>query len=237
MSDVSDLKKGERCIQFPREVPVIDDDEIDWDALPALRPRAGSYCVMMDPPPEQIGGVWLPNLGDGFRTRMGPAGTLRSDSATVIASGRDVPLVPGDRVVVAPYSGHRWLRCEGIDGFAVFGCSDDDWGDLTPMVYRNGKWELLLNWLAIEMEVHESVILTEKPQWLYTGSIVMAGPDATIPVGQRVVVNRDIAQVRPDDARWFHSEGGPLSKRTVLVREVDSFGEARIEALIEGEVG
>ena len=229
MPDVSDLKQGERTLRFPtRPAPAMP-------TLPGLRPRRGSFVAAIDPPPETTdGGIVLPNTGNGFTTRMGAAGVMRSDSAVVLAAGAGVPLSPGERVVVAPYSGHRWLALEGVDGFSVFGCKDDDWLDVTQCVWRGGRWELLGNWLAIAIDVREETILTNGyPLWDYTGTVVQVGPDATLPVGTRVVVNKDIAQVRPDDTRWFVTEDGPFSARTVLVREVDSFGTGRIEAIIE----
>ncbi len=225
------LKPGERTITPPNH-------KCPYPVLPAspFRPRHDRYVALIDPPPEKTdGGIYLPNMGDGFGTDMGPAGEMRADAGTVLQAHRRVPLKRGDRVSIVPYAGHRWLKLEGLENMIVVGDKDDYWLDLTPLVWRKGKWSLLGNWIAIEIDVLEygedEIALPGPPRWLYTGTIVDVGPDATMKIGTRIVVNKDIAEKRPDDSRYF-SLGG---SRTVLVREVDSFGVDRIEAVILDE--
>lgn len=229
------LKPGERYFNFPRE----DPPPVDLEASRLLRPARGSYIAKMDPPPETSpGGIVLPNQGNGYQTRMGVAGILRADAGTVLAAGAQVPLVPGTRTLIAPYSGHRFQQFEGVEDMVVVGDAEDNWRNLTPMSKAPGcEWALEGNWLRIHMDVEdESAIYVIRPQWKFTGTVTDTGPSATWLRGKRVVVSSDIAIQREDDTRWFGVVGEGWSERDVLVRESAWYGDERfesIEAIIE----
>ncbi len=64
-----------------------------------IRPLPGVVVVEMDEPRHKQGSLYLPDELQG---------KFRADSGTVIAVADNVPLVPGDRVLVSPYDG-KWM--------------------------------------------------------------------------------------------------------------------------------
>jgi co-chaperonin GroES (HSP10) len=71
--------------------------EVDWRAASRhLRPLSGRVAVEMLLPEDRFGLILLPDS---------VAGNLRPDVGVVVGAGRDVPLEPGDLVIVRPYDG------------------------------------------------------------------------------------------------------------------------------------
>lgn len=227
---VAGLKPGERELLFPVAPR--------WGCptrIP-LRPASRTFIAKLAPPLEETpGGVLLPNTGNGFTTNMGPAGILRSDAVQVIAAGCEIPFGAGHIVMLAPYSGERYQHIDGVDDVVFVGTKDDPWGETTPLILDGDRWEPLLNWLVIDVDRKAAEVEVVHLEWLYTGTIIAAGPDAGVRAGQRVAFDNDVAVARPDDTKWFGVRGHPEwdETHTVLVREVDAFGVRRIHAVIE----
>lgn len=68
-------------------------------ARPDVRMMPGTVLVEMDDERERVGSIVLTDEGSG---------KLRPDMGTVIQRAWDVPLLIGDRVLVAPYAG-KWM--------------------------------------------------------------------------------------------------------------------------------
>lgn len=164
----------------------------------------------------------------------GAALDLRSDVCTVAAVGEGIPFVPGDRVMIAPYSAWRIKHMLGVDDVVIMGV-DDPWQEVTPLIYNptHNVWEPLDNWLIMAIQEKGIDLETAEAFYDYMGRIKRAGPLAESKIGDLVVLNKDIDEQRPDDTKWFGVRMSPWPRGTAVVRETDATGVRRVLGTIQ----
>ncbi len=172
----------------------------------------------------------------------GAAMEHRPDSYTVAAVGKDLPIVPGDRVMVAPYAARRFENVNGIADVVLVG-REDPWDDITIMIWDKvyDMWLPLSNWVLVELMAKTVAkfdgmqLVTTKKRFYNQGTIMMTGPDTTVKCDSVVALHKDRTVHRPDNTKWFATRNAPWSKTgRVLVREVDSDGERRVLGVFQG---
>jgi len=171
----------------------------------------------------------------------GAALTERSDAYTIARVGEGVPLVPGDRVILAPYAARRLKDLSGVKDVCLVGL-DDPWQDVTILLLNplSKVWEPVDNWIGVKIAKRERAMVngkeiqSVKKSYHNYGEVACAGPGAESKVGQTVLLHRDRVIKRPDNSRWFGVKWSPWDNQGLLfVRESDSEGFRRVLGVIE----
>lgn len=200
-----------------------------WESEGAAAERVRPDCVTV----LSVGGV-LGSSVFGSSVPLGwNTGTARRASAELLAES----LRPGDRVMVRPWSGTRLQTGFGVRGLCFFGQTDGWEEDAVLRLVPDssgGEWRALSNWAVVQLDrafgalgvVSSRTILDHK------GTVLDAGPLATVRPGDRVVCADDQGQQSDDDAKWLTTKWGEWGDDVWLVREVDCEGVRRVLALL-----
>lgn len=244
------LRANERVLTFPRVNP-------PSASYPNLRLQVfpGRYLAAMDPPLYKTEtGILLHSAGDGFTTG-GAAEAQRADCATILrlgpVPGPDDPafeaalsmhrqLVTGDRVMLTPYV-NRFKELDGVRDAHISGLDGDNWDDTTVAKMIPGGWQLLSDWVAVELErqklsipknvirrvgaaVRRKTIYWEYEDW---GEVIGRGSQARCDPGDKVLLLGK-GDVRNYDCKYFIcSQKGP---RPPFPPSVVFFKEASFQA-------
>jgi|GEM_PF-5370913 len=232
---------------------------------------------------EESGGVLLPSSGGGWESEGAAAERVRPDCVTVLAVGGlsmgvsegwnagtsrrecasllECSLLPGDRVMVRPWSGTRLQEAFGVRGLCFFG-QTDGWQEdavlrwvacseaeslseskndktsepglpLSPgpsPAVGGGEWRPLTNWVVVRFDRAFGGLVSSRTILDIKGTVLDAGPLASVRPGDRVVCADDQGQQSDDDAKWLTTKWGPWDDTVWLVREVDCEGVRRVIA-------
>lgn len=253
----SDNARQNEVLELPSDHPEYVDVDVPMRLMP------GVFAAQLYPAREEVGGVLLPSRGGGWESEGAAAERVRPDCVTVLAVGSlqgagcgvqgavsegwnpgtarrasaerlEGFLQPGDRVMVRPWSGIRFETAYGFKGLCFFG-STDPWEEDAVMVFHNWEWRPVTNWVAIQFDSQfkGNGLEVAGTHLDVKGTVLDAGPYASVRPGQRVVCADDYMQQSDDDIKWLRTKWGAWGNDVWLVREVDCEGVRRIVAELE----
>lgn len=256
MSSKGFIRQGSARCQDVLELPSSHPEYVPRELPFRLMP--GVFAGELYPPRESVGGVMLPSAGGGWESEGAAAERVRPDCVIVHLVGgfqwspyevtpgwnagtarREAALLlesclqAGDRVMVRPWSGIRFQQAYGIRGLCFFG-QTDGWQEDAVMRLADGEWRPLTNWVMVRLDRAFSSlgVISARTILDVKGTVLDAGPLATVRPGDRIVCADDQAQQSDDDMKWLTTKWGPWGDDVWLVREVDCEGVRRIVALM-----
>lgn len=200
-----------------------------WESEGAAAERVRPDCVTV----LAVGKLKGPGTRDEGPRDTAPAGwnagTARREAAALL----ECTLEPGDRVMVRPWSGIRFQNAYGVRGLCFFG-QTDGWQEDAVMRWVDGQWRPLDNWVTVQLDrAFQSLgVISSRTILDVKGTVLDAGPRASLRPGDRVVTADDQAQQSDDDMKWLTTKWGPWGDDVWLVREVDCEGVRRVVATI-----
>lgn len=186
----------------------------------------------------------LADLPDGWNT-----GHRKRHSARLLANA----LIPGDRVMLRPWSGVRHSNAYDVQALTFIGTTDP-WEEDAVLRLDRGVWRPLNNWVVVRLDplwkgAEGSDLVCPTNTLDFKGTILDMGPLAflktiqkedgsyetiqTLNPGSRIVVADDMRQQSPDDIKWLTTKWGEWGDDVWLIREVDCDNVRRVVALLE----
>lgn len=204
-----------------------------WGTEGAAAERTRPDCVIVqsvgprpadDYHPQKM---WRPHW-EGEREILRQSDQVRSSACNLARS-----LEPGDRVMVRPWSGARYEELFGVKGLAFYG-QTDLWEEDAVLV-RNldggvWSWRPLTNWVVVKLDktTDSTLLVSSVPILDVKGTVLDAGPLASVRPGDRVICADDMAIQSDDDRKWLTTKWGNWGEDVWLVREVCQDGKRRV---------